>query len=125
MLPSIAVNTTCDVYRAGNSPPAAPDVAGLHVYLTGAFDQRVERGEGYAGAYRYTHFLLAELDADIRDGQGAGSPPFTNADTVYVPDRNGTPFRVVFVDRSGYGGAMDCRRVYLDRLGPSWPTDEL
>jgi hypothetical protein len=118
-------NTTCDVYRSGNSPPAAPDVAGLGVHLLGDFDQRVERGEGYSTAYRYTHILLADLDADIRDGQGAGLPPFADADVVYVPDQDGTPFLVIFVERRGYGDATDHRRVYLDRLEPPWPTDEL
>ena len=29
----IAPNTTCDIYRVTNSPPAAPDVAGVRCYL--------------------------------------------------------------------------------------------
>jgi hypothetical protein len=107
-------NTTCDVYRSGSSPPAAPDVAGLRLLLLAAFDRRVEQGEGYATSYRYTHVALAELDADIRDG-----------DTLYVPDPNGTPFLVVFVERSSWGSPQDHRRVYVDRLQPTWPTNEL
>jgi hypothetical protein len=67
--------------------------------------------------------LLADVNADIRDvfsdwAVGAG-------DTVYVPDQNGTAFRVVCVEVRGRGGPGAVRRVYLDRHLPSWPTNNL
>jgi hypothetical protein len=124
MSTAFSPNTTCDVYRSGNSPPAAPDVAGVGILLLAAFDQREERGEGRDKSFRYTHLVYCDLASDIRDGWSE-TPPFGSADTIYVPDRNGTPFRVVYVERTGYGGTTDCRRAYVDRKQPTWPTNEV
>jgi hypothetical protein len=44
---------------------------------------------------------------------------------VYLPDKNGTAFRVMFVERVNRGLASDHKRVYLDRLLPTWPTNDL
>ena len=44
-------NTTCDIYRSGNSPPASPDVAGVRCVLT-------PRGQSTLTSDLYTHVLL-------------------------------------------------------------------
>ena len=119
----IAPNTTCDVYRNGNAPPASPDVPAVPCHLTADYLRREETGESEGTSWRYTHVLLADVNADIRDqfsdwAVGAG-------DTVYVPDMHGTAFRVVCVEVRGRGGPGAVRRVYLDRHLPSWPTNNL
>ena len=51
-----------------------------------------------------------------------------NPDSAYVPNQNGTPFFVVFVQRVGKGTAFDHKRVFLQRCsGPvvPWPTNDL
>ena len=120
----IPTNTTCDVYRSGNAPPAAPDVAAVPCVLEAAF------GAGAALVYSsadwvYTHVMLVGPTADVRDSY-TGSHTFGAApDTVYVPDKNGTGFRVVFVEMAGRGSAGQHKRVYLDRRTPTWPTNNL
>ena len=117
-------NVTCDVYRSGNAPPAAPDVAGLAGHLTLAFPEGYEIAEGVT-TERYTHMLRVDLAADVRDSAtGFGSSGGT-ADTVYVPDKNGTQFLVMGVIRSAYGSAQDHRIVYLRRGTTGWPTSYL
>lgn len=117
-------NNTCDIYHSGVSPPAAPSVAGVACLLIPGFDRRTETGEGDAATLRFTHTMLVDLLIDIRDAFnnfGVGA----TADTIYVPDKNGTPFLVVFVERLGRGTAHDYKQVYLDRKRPTWPTDNL
>ena len=84
-------NTTCDVYRFGNAPPATPDVAGVVCHLSADYERRMETGESEVAAVRYTHVLLVDLQADLRSGTGSAYTAPLNGDTVYVPDRNGTP----------------------------------
>jgi hypothetical protein len=121
----LAANTTCDVYRNANAPPAAPDVAGVPCLLQPDY----VRGRGAAGAdpsKSWTHVLIVDLASDVRDGWSAGVPLQPGAyDRVYVPDRSGTPFSVVFVERVGRGTAQDCKRVYLRREQPTYPTNEV
>jgi hypothetical protein len=118
-------NTTCDVYRNGNSPPSDPDVAGVPGHLTPAFRAGMEMNEAAViSAICYTHVLLVETATDIRDAY-AGQRVYMEQDTVYVPDQDGTAFRVMFVERVGRGLANDHKRVYLDRQAPTWPTNEL
>jgi hypothetical protein len=116
----IAPNTTCDVYRTGNTPPAAPDIAGVNCHLMGAFAKGVEAGEGdAANTMRFTHIMYIERDTDVRDDYTAGVV-MTGGDNVYVPDQNGTRFIVSFVNIRG-----DTRVVYLQRQLPTWPTNNL
>jgi hypothetical protein len=49
----------------------------------------------------------------------------TMFDSIYVPDKNGTKFEVVFVERVGYNSGQDFFRVYLQRSNPTWPTQNL
>jgi hypothetical protein len=51
-----------------------------------------------------------------------------NPDSVYLPNQNGTPFYVVFIERVGKGTPFDHKRVYLQRCAGvviSWPTNDL
>jgi hypothetical protein len=117
----IPTNTTCDIYRAGSAPPAAPSVAGVRCHLTPAYAQ----GQALVSAsYLYTHVLLVNADVDVRDGYdnntfGAG------LDSVYVPDQNGTRFYVVFVERADRGTSGDHKRVFLRRGTPGWPSNDV
>ena len=117
---------TCDVYRSGNAPPAAPDVAAVPCVLTGAFEAGTRPvPTGISTALVYTHVMLVDPSADIRDSYSGQGNLGAGQDTVYVPDRTGTAFRVVFVERVGQGTPGDAKRVYLDRQAVAWPTTSL
>jgi hypothetical protein len=121
----IAANTTGDLYRAGNSPPATPDAAALAVYLQPSYALGLEAGEHVdERALKFTHLLLVDAGVDIRDDYGL-SGIGSNADSIYIPDRNGTLFSVLFVERRQRGTPQDHKRVYLRRSTPGWPTTEL
>jgi hypothetical protein len=112
-------NTTCDIYRSGNSPPADPDVAGVKCLLEPS-------GQSTLTTDQYSHVLLVPATTDIRDGKGTLTAAATNPDKVYVPDRNGTLFTVVLVRRKGRGTPLDHKFVLVQRTAtPIWPTDEL
>lgn len=112
-------NTTCDIYRSGNAPPSSPAVAGAAIHITGNFTWRLEGGEGLAAELRYTHVMLVEAAVDVRDGFASFSS-ISGPDTVYVPDQNGIPLQVVFVERRQRGTAQDHKRVYLHRDRIDW-----
>ena len=109
-------NTTCDIYRAGSLPPAAPSVAGVAALIA-------PKGASTLTSQNYTHVMYVPLTTDIRD-KAAGAPAgFTvdaaNADTVWIPDKNGTRFDIVLIRRAG-----DQKQVLLQRHGPaSWPSN--
>jgi hypothetical protein len=120
----ISLNNTCDIYRPGSAPPDAPDVAAVPCYLSSDFERRQEIGEDMDVGNKYTHVMLVDLTTDIRDGWNS----FTNhgfSDIVYIPDQNGTAFRVTFVERKNRGQPGDHKKVYLNRKGPTWPTNNL
>ena len=70
--------------------------------------------------FRWTHLLFVDATADVRD-----SYPNAPAHRVYVPDKNGTGFDVVFVELIGRGTGAAYKRVYLDRRAVTWPSNEL
>jgi hypothetical protein len=123
----LPANVTFDVYRDGNAPPASPDVAATTGRLSAEFRAGLFAGSGPSDARPvYSHVLLVALDVDVRDAYGdgafdAGHP----ADTLYIPDQSGTPFRVVYVERLERGDAFDHLRVFLNRRLPAWPTTQL
>src|SRR5262245_40751958 len=118
-------NTTCDIYRSGNAPPTAPDVKAVPCVLTAAYAGGLEADEDATEfSHKFTHVLLVDVATDIRDAYNQGVVGAT-ADAVYVPDQNGTSFRVVFVERQQRGAAQDHKRVYVRRILPTWPTNEL
>lgn len=105
-------NTTLDIYHGVNAPPALADVQGATGHLRPAFARGMEGSEGNA-AFRFTDILEVPLATDIRDAY-----PATGPDWVYVPDRDGQAYRVIFVERvqetHGPRG-KDYKRVYLHR----------
>lgn len=105
-------NTTFDLYHGVNAPPAAADVQGATGHLRSAFARGMEGSEGDAN-YRFTDILEVTLDTDIRDNY-----PLTGADWVYVPDKDGQAYRVIFDERvqENHGPkGKDYKRVYLHR----------
>jgi hypothetical protein len=118
-------NTTCDIYRVGNSPPSAPDVAGVKCFLVPKFSAGHHARWGGTAPYNYTHILYVDYTTDIRDAYNAGAIPAT-MDTVYIPDKTSkTSWLVVFVERVSRGTGLDHKRVYLRRQGPAWPTNDV
>ena len=117
----IFANTTFDLYRAERPPTETPDLAAIPGRLEAVFDQGLRALE-----FRYTHLLCVELDIDVRDAFDVGAmlstPP---PDRVYIPNREGTMFRVVFVERLYRGTTQDMKRVYLTRGKVTWPSREL
>jgi hypothetical protein len=118
-------NTTCEIYRTGNAPPAAADVAGVACHLRALYSLGLEAEEGGTAAKKFTHVMDVAFRTDVRDAYDAGTVGAT-ADTIYVPDKNGTPFKVVFVE-GHFPGSQDrsFKRVYLARKTPTWPSQQL
>jgi hypothetical protein len=101
-------NTTCDIYRNGNAPPAAPDVAGVKCYLAPDWASGHVAALQASTTGRWTHVLLVGPSVDIRDAYlpsqlGADGFGLNSNDWVYVPDKNGTKFAVIYVERLGRG----------------------
>jgi hypothetical protein len=121
-------NTTCDVYRTGNSPPAAPDVPALPINLQGRWEDGQAEGTSGASILGYprlfTHTAHFSLTDDVRDRFRGGVAPVAQ-DTIYVPDQNGTPFLVGFIERVTRFQPSDHYLIYLDRQAPTWPTNNL
>jgi hypothetical protein len=114
-------NATCDIYRNGNTPPSTPDVAGVSCFLRPDFSRgRFQQ----ASEVTWTHTMLVDVSIDVRDGY-SGQSTWTQQDSIYVPDKNGTKFNVVLCERTMRGTAHEHLVVYLDRLQPTWPTAEL
>jgi hypothetical protein len=120
----LSPNTTCDIYQTGVAPPADPSVAAVPCHLQPDWRGGQERGDRAADALTWTHVMLVDVSVDIRDAY-TGHSAHTYQDTVYIPDKDGTAFIVVFIERVQRGGAYDHKRVYLDRSSPNWPTNEL
>jgi hypothetical protein len=120
----IASNTTCDIYRTGVAPPAAPSVAGVACFLRPDWHAGQEAGERSVNQLTWTHVMLVDVSVDIRDAY-TGQSAWTWQDTVYIPTQTGTGFNVVFVERVQRGTPHEHKRVYLDRQLPTWPTNEL
>lgn len=123
-------NTTCDIYRSTSPPPpAAPDVAAVPCVLLPDFagcHRAMGEGGGASGnELRWTHVLLVDVSVDIRDAYTGADDVGTTLDHVYVPDKDGTKFDVIFVERLGYTGDSDHKRAYLRRDTVSWPTNYL
>jgi hypothetical protein len=114
----IQANVTLDIYRSTNAPPNPPDVAGVKGHLFERFGNIKPPGSASMPYGSYTHVLYVEVGTDIRDGA-------STADQVYVPNKNGTKFTVVWVARQGRGTSLDLKLVYLTRVAPNWPTADL
>src|SRR4051812_33112248 len=101
---------TCDIYRNGNAPPAAADVAQVACTLVPAFEAGREAGEGESVNLRYTHILTLASTVDVRDGFSEFVVTTTDRDTVYVPDGSGIAYVVVYVEKVG-----NTRKIFLSR----------
>lgn len=108
-------NATCDIYRSGNAPPAAADVAGVTFALVSAF---AEGGSLTSTDDRYTHVGYFDVSVDIRDPHQGGT-----GDTIYIPDKDGAGYQVVFVEKVR-NRAAGFKRVFLDRESISWPVND-
>ena len=111
-----AVQTTCDVYRTGESPPSIPDVESVICTVIPCFAWGRESGESHDEGLRYTHIMDCPLATDIRDAFNEFTPG--SNDTVYIPHWGGIGHNVVFVEKRDTQ-----RRVYLNRKLPTWPLD--
>ncbi|MBM3997052.1 MAG: hypothetical protein FJ303_23305 [Planctomycetes bacterium] len=120
----VAPNTTCDIYRSGNAPPAAPDVAGVACFLKSEWLGSNQAGDRGVPLYTWTHIMLIDVSVDIRDGY-LGANAFAAQDNVYIPDKNGTRFVVTFIERVQRGTLQEHKRVFLDRQTPNWPSNDL
>jgi PKD repeat protein len=122
MLPWPA-NATADIYRSGNAPPANPDVNQVTLHLRPQFARDAyEHGVTEASNLRFTHVAYFELATDIRDSVSQFTQG-SSQDTVWIPDKNGVPYKMVFVERVLRNHPMSCKRVYLHRKLPTWPLN--
>jgi hypothetical protein len=100
-------------------------VPGVPCYLKPIYMQGLERGEGDSTSLKYTHSLLVDVTADIRDAYNLQVIGATY-DTVYIPDKNGTAWIVVFTEMVDIGvAAYQHKRVYITRKLPTYPTNNL
>ena len=120
----LSASTTCDIYRSGTGPPAPPAVAAVPCSLSANYGLGLEAGETSAGIYRFDHTMLVAPTTDVRDDYNIGTIG-VGMDSVYIPDKNGTQFKVTFVERHGKGTASDHKKVYLVRQAVTWPSINL
>jgi hypothetical protein len=122
----ITPNTTMDIYRSGNTPPSAPDVASVSAYMIPDFANAHQAQTTSSTTMRWTHVALVPTGIDIRDaytgGGAAGETLGSNADSIYIPDKTGTGWAVVFVQQIRNPGGSDFLKVFLLRQTPSWGT---
>jgi hypothetical protein len=124
-MPAFLASTTCEIYRNANAPPAAPDVPLIPCQLVAQYGRGVEQGETLAIGLRVSHVMYIAATVDIRDAYNAGLIVPNTLDHVWIPDRNGTKFDVIFVERHLKGTAGDSKKVYLVRQSVTWPSDNL
>jgi hypothetical protein len=121
--PPFPTNQTCDIYRNGRAPPAAPDVANVPCYLEDRYRNIKPLPAGGGNLKNYTHIMRVNASVDIRDGTEANG-----WDNIWVPQGNPTSvteFSVTWVSRVGKGTSLDHKIVYLYRLVPAWPASNI
>jgi hypothetical protein len=70
--------------------------------------------------------MLIDPSIPAQDGYSAGNFSDNAASRVWVPGQSGgTQFVVVFVERLSPGTSSDHKRLFLRRLPPPWPTNNL
>jgi len=108
-------NTTCDYFKDGHLPETdPPDLTAVPIFLDGDF----MRGNLGIDKLRWTHLLKVRANVEIL---AADSP----ANHVYVPNKEGTCFEIVFVEVLERGKAASFKRVYLERKSITWPSEQL
>ncbi len=116
-----ATNAVCNIYRANNAPPSAPDVANVPCTLT------VKGASDLTTPY-YTHVMLVATSVDIRDDYSGGqfTTVGTQMDKVYFPSLGAqNEYRVVIVRRVGAGTALDHKQVLLKRETSVFPANDV
>jgi hypothetical protein len=111
-----ANNTTVDIYIDPNALPNPPDIAGVACHLAPDWRLGSQNAQGDP-VWRWTHVMYCNIGVDIRDGW-----PTAPANSVYMPNFNGTQFKVIFVETVNRGQGNTYLRVFLKRLDPAWPT---
>jgi hypothetical protein len=106
---AIQPNTTCDIYRNGNAPPAAPDVAAVPCYVVSCYDLGRERGEKEDINRRFVARMYVNPNVDIRDPFNQWTTQANTRDTVYIPDKTKIGYNVNFVERVNLGQASDAK----------------
>jgi hypothetical protein len=108
-------NTTCDYFKDGHLPETdPPDLTAVPIFLDGDF----MRGNLGIDKLRWTHLLKVKANVEILAADLA-----TNH--VYVPNKDGTCFEIVFVELLERGKAASFKRVYLERKSITWPSEQL
>ncbi|HMF14944.1 MAG TPA: hypothetical protein VKE94_21660 [Gemmataceae bacterium] len=116
----VPANTTCDIYRNGHSPPAAPDVAAVPIQLQHAVHHekwKASQGQQFSAQEVYQYVALVPLGTDIRDNSNGAAAQ----DTIYVPDKNGVAYTVVWVERVSLATG-EILRAFLTRNTTTFPT---
>jgi hypothetical protein len=114
-----ANNTTVDIYIDPLTPPAAPSTASVACHIAPDWRLGSQNSQGNT-TWRWTHVMYCNLGVDIRDGWPTGV-----ANRVYMPDKTGTRFDVIFVETVNRGQGNSYLRIFLNRNAPSWPTSNL
>src|SRR5262249_8920078 len=65
-------NATCDIYRAGNAPPAPPDVAAVPCRFDPDYRRGLEKGEGDTTG-KFSAVMIVSLGTDVRDDYSGGT----------------------------------------------------
>src|SRR5262249_19780350 len=117
--PPFVGNTTCDLYRSGNAPPADPDIAGIRIYLRPDWQRGQESGDFALTTMCWTHVADFPFDTDLRHWRGAANDVALQA-TIDIRHKDGTAFRVVLTESRAH-----VKVAYLARGLPPWPTAQL
>jgi hypothetical protein len=119
----IMPNTICDVYHTGSpGPPAAPDIVGVPIYMVGNFPNIKPPGSSTSPFGTFSHTAYFPATVDIRDPTAAAG---TGPDTIYVPDKTGVMYTIVWIERMGRGTSLDMFRVHLTRSVYTAPNNNL
>ncbi len=112
-LPVDTVPTACDVYRPFGA--GAPTYSNVPCRLVADFP----RGREAAGSPAWTHYLVLDVSADVRDGctraAGTGDLTYADGDEVRVPAGSATRYVVVWVETVDAGTPREFKRAYLLR----------
>lgn len=108
-------NTTLDYFEDGHLPPDdEPDLASIPGFIDGDF----MRGNLGIDKLHWTHVLQVGCNVEIQTDDSA-------ANHVYVPDKDGTCFEIIFIEMLNRGRAGSFKRVFLERKSISWPSEQL
>ncbi len=101
-------NTTFDIYLSGSLPPAAPDVTGAQGYFLERFQQGNECNEGDR-TFLWSALLEVSVGVNLPDNY----PSTVSDTTIWLPDKNGSPWTVVFTSTVRDYPGHPFKRVYL------------